>query len=285
MGSDGQAAKAAKSQPSSSSPRPGRGQRSVGGGQGRSVDRGRIGREWKPVRVLRASEDVVAQISATFFDGLRPGDWLGTEAELADRFGVSRVTIRDAARTLEARGIVDVKVGARGGIRVANPDPSRLAQALAVQLHLMGVTRNELIEAQQAIEPATAALAAQRATEENIDAMHELVERCRATMTTPEHFVEPALDFHLAIADAAGNRALFAALTALRPLQGAEFRAAPPRTSHRLAQRIVTMHTAILEAIRLHDPELAAERMREHLTHMARGQRLPISARESHLLL
>jgi GntR family transcriptional repressor for pyruvate dehydrogenase complex len=257
----------------------------VGGEPGADPDRGRIGREWKPVRVLRASEDVVAQISATFFDGLRPGDWLGTEAELADRFGVSRVTIRDAARTLEARGIVDVKVGARGGIRVANPDPSRLAQALAVQLHLMGITRDELIEAQQAIEPATAALAAQRATAESIDAMHELVERCRAAMTTPEHFVEPALDFHLAIADAAGNRALRAALTALRPLQGAEFRAAPPRTSHRLAQRIVTMHTAILEAIRLHDPELAAERMREHLTHMAMGRRLPISARESHLLL
>ena len=248
-------------------------------------ERSGIGRDWRPVRILRASEDVVAQITATFFDGLRPGDWLGTEAELADRFGVSRVTIRDAARTLEARGIVDVKVGARGGIRVANPDPSRLAQALAVQLHLMGITRDELIEAQQAIEPATAALAAQRATAEHIETMRELVERCRGAMTAPERFVEPALDFHLAVADAAGNRALRAALTALRPLQGAEFRSASPPTSQRLAQRIVTMHGAILEAIQLHDPELAAARMREHLVHMAMGRRLPIAGRESHLLL
>lgn len=244
-----------------------------------------VGSEWRPVRGLRASEEVAAQILATFYDGLRPGDWLGTEAELAERFGVSRITIRDAVRTLEARGIVDVKVGARGGLRVAGGNPTRFEEALSIQLQLMGIDRDEVIEAQQAIEPVTAALAAERVTAEQLDRLRQLVEEARATMATPDRFVQPALDFHLAIADGAGNRALRASLGALRPLQGSQFRLAPPTTSRHLARRIVTMHAAILEAIELRNPELAAERMREHLKHMAHGRRLPITARESHLLL
>ena len=250
-----------------------------------TVERAPVGHEWKPVRGLRASGEVAAQILATFYDGLQPGDWLGTEAELADRFGVSRITVRDAVRTLEAQGIVDVKVGARGGLRVAEGDPARFAEALAIQLHLMGIKRDELIEAQQAIEPVTAALAAERITDEQLDRLRDLVDRSRALMASPQQFAQPALDFHLAVADGAGNQALRASLAAMRPLQGTEFREAPPSTSRGLARRIVTMHEAILEAIELRNPELAAERMREHLTHMAKGRRLPIAGRESHLLL
>ena len=73
----------------------------------------------------RYSEDVAAQILKAFYaDGLKPGEWLGTEAELAERFNVSRVTIRDAVSALAARGLIDVRVGARGGLRIASGDPS-----------------------------------------------------------------------------------------------------------------------------------------------------------------
>ena len=79
---------------------------------------------WRQVRNTRASEDVLAQIKEAFFGGMKAGDWLGTETELAERFGVSRITVRDAIRSLEAQGIVDVKVGARGGVRIANAIPT-----------------------------------------------------------------------------------------------------------------------------------------------------------------
>src|SRR3981081_4885597 len=105
----------------------------------------------------RASEDVAAQILNAFYaEGLKPGEWLGTEAELAERFNVSRVTIRDAVSALAARGLIDVRVGARGGLRVAASDPDRLIDAFSIQLRLMGLTRDELVEAMLAIEPVTA---------------------------------------------------------------------------------------------------------------------------------
>src|SRR3954453_19457731 len=99
-------------------------------------------------RQTRASEDVAAHILKAFYaDGLKPGEWLGTEAELAERFNVSRVTIRDAVSGLAARGLVEVKVGARGGLRVASSDLERLIDAFSIQLQLMGLRRDELFEA------------------------------------------------------------------------------------------------------------------------------------------
>src|SRR3954470_22811630 len=64
---------------------------------------------WRAVRPVRASEEVATQILRAFYDErLKPGEWLGTEAELAERFSVSRVTIRDAVSGLAARGLLDV---------------------------------------------------------------------------------------------------------------------------------------------------------------------------------
>src|SRR5258708_28946553 len=127
---------------------------------------------------VRASEDVVAQILDTFYTaGLKPGEWLGTEAELAERFNVSRVTIRDAVSALAARGLIDVRVGARGGLRVAASDPERLIDAFSIQMRLMGLTRAELFEAMLAIEPVSAALTAERATETQLSELRDLVQK------------------------------------------------------------------------------------------------------------
>src|ERR687885_1833307 len=128
-------------------------------------------------RSIRASEDVAAQILRAFYDeGLKPGEWLGTEAELAERFNVSRVTIRDAVSALAARGLIEVRVGARGGLRIATSDPDRLIDAFSIQLRLMGLSRDELFEAMLAIEPLTAALAAERASDQQLAALRELVD-------------------------------------------------------------------------------------------------------------
>ena len=76
---------------------------------------------------------------ALFAKALRPGDFLGTEKDLAQRFAVSRIVARDALRTLEAQGIVEIKVGSGGGARIASGNAKLFAEALAVQLDLAGV--------------------------------------------------------------------------------------------------------------------------------------------------
>src|SRR5262245_5505925 len=113
------------------------------------------------------STRIVAQVrDALFAKELRAGDFLGTEKDLAERFGVSRIVARDALRTLEAQGIVEIKVGSGGGARVAQGNARLFAEALAVQLDLAGVSVGEIMDAQRAIEGRAAELAAVQSTAE-----------------------------------------------------------------------------------------------------------------------
>src|ERR1700737_1643216 len=106
-----------------------------------------------PFRSATLSTQIVAQVrEALFAKELRPGDFLGTEKDLAERFGGSRIVARDALRTLEAQGIVDIKVGSGGGARISRGNARLFAEALAVQLDLTGVSVGEIMDAQRAIE-------------------------------------------------------------------------------------------------------------------------------------
>ncbi|HEX8966578.1 MAG TPA: FCD domain-containing protein [Chloroflexota bacterium] len=221
----------------------------------------------------RASEDVAARILKAFYaEGLKPGEWLGTEANLAERFNVSRVTIRDAVSALAARGLIEVRVGARGGLRIASGDPDRLIDAFSIQLRLMGLSRDELFEAMLAIEPVTASLAAQRATEDEIADLRELVMRACAAIDDAELFTSLAVSFHQALADMSHNRALRASLAALRSTQLEHL---GPSTTAPIAERVARIHTAILDAIAARDPELARERMRDHLAAVSHKEHPP----------
>jgi GntR family transcriptional regulator, transcriptional repressor for pyruvate dehydrogenase complex len=212
----------------------------------------------------RASEDVATQIlSSIHAQNLKPGEWLGTEADLAQRFSVSRVTIRDAVSALSARGLLDVRVGAGGGLRIARHDPERLIDAFSIQLRLMGLTREELFEAMLAIEPVTASLAAQRATPLQAARLQHLVEEACAAVDDPAVFTPLSVNFHQAVAEASNNRALQASLAAVRATQLAHL---GPATTPEIAERVCRIHASILEAICAHDADLARERMLEHLS-------------------
>lgn len=217
---------------------------------------------WRPVQGARASGEIVEQIRKAFFGGMMPGDRLGTESDLAEQFGVSRITIRDAIRSLEAQGIVTVRVGAGGGLRIAESDPDRYADALSIQLHLMGITWEELTEAMRSVEPSTAGLAARHASGEQVARLRGLVDEAHAALDDAARFTDLALDFHLAVAEAAGNRAIRAFLRSLRSAQHMKFE---ENTSREVAERVARMHGEILDAIADGDADLATSRMNEHL--------------------
>src|SRR5204863_2567455 len=93
-------------------------------------------RDTAPIFVGRSvslSAQIVAEVrDALFAKKLKSGDFLGTEKDLATRFGVSRIVARDALRTLQALGIADIKMGKGGGARVSRGNPRLFAEALAV---------------------------------------------------------------------------------------------------------------------------------------------------------
>src|SRR6478609_5821410 len=123
------------------------------------------GRSFFPGRSASLSSQIVGDVrDALFAKKLKPGDPIGTEKDLAARYGVSRIVARDALRTLQALGIAEIRMGKGGGARVARGNPRLFAEALAVQLDLTGVSAAEVMDAQRAIEALAAELAAEHAT-------------------------------------------------------------------------------------------------------------------------
>src|SRR5277367_6148916 len=125
-------------------------------------------KNWRPAAsggAATLSSQIVVYVREALFDkSLAPGDFLGTEKDVAARFGVSRIVARDAFRTLQALGVIEIKVGAGGGARIARGDPRLCADAMAVQIGLVGIGAKEILDAQRAVECMAAELAAENAT-------------------------------------------------------------------------------------------------------------------------
>src|SRR5436305_9181989 len=153
------------------------------------------------------SGHIVTQVrDALFAKKLKPGDFLGTEKDLAARFGVSRIVARDALRTLQALGIADIRMGKGGGARVARGNPRLFAEALAVQLDLTGVSTAEIMDAQRAIETLAAELAAENATAADHANLQRLLSEAELIIDDAAAYTRSCRDFHLAVAEASHNR-------------------------------------------------------------------------------
>lgn len=220
---------------------------------------------FRPVRVSRASGDIVRQVQASIADGkFAPGDRLPSEKELSEQFGLSRTTIRDALRILESQGLVEIRVGAGGGTFVALPSDQPLGQVLTNMLRLRGITTAELVEARLAIEISIVNYAAERATPEDIQRMCQAVEQARAAQAAGQmRFTPYSIDFHVALAQAAKSRALLYTVNAFRtPFYETLDRLLP---DEEMALRAIKDHQELLDAIAARNASRARAVMREHI--------------------
>jgi len=216
-----------------------------------------------PFRAATLSTQIVAQVrEALFAKELRPGDFLGTEKDLAERFGVSRIVARDALRTLEAQGIVDIKVGAGGGARISQGNVRLFAEALAVQLDLAGVTVPEIMDAQRAIECLGAELAALNSTGEDHARLHALNGEAERRIDDVAAFTRLGREFHLAVAEASHNRVLVVQLISL---QHVSWPAQNPTLTPTVARRIIDAHKELASLIEMRDAAGARRLMEEHV--------------------
>lgn len=188
------------------------------------------------------------------------GDPLPSERELVERFGVGRSSVREALRVLESKGLITQ----RGKGRFVLSEPQQpLNASLQVLLELQEVDRGELFEVREILECETAALAAQRRTDEDVLAIAETVDAMAASLQSADSYIDADLQFHIAVARASRNRIALHMMHAIREILR--------RSLLSLFQvpggpeRSVAHHRAILEAIVARDAERARERMREHL--------------------
>ncbi len=217
------------------------------------------------------SSRIVEEVREALFDKrLKPGDFLGTEKDIAERAGASRIVARDALRTLQALGVVEIKVGAGGGARIARGNPALFAEALAVQLNLAGVSVREMMDAQRAIETTAAELAAENATAEDLAKLRELLAEHEATIEDDAAYTRSCMRFHVAVAEASHNRVLVAQLLSL---QHVSWPAQNRTLTDAVARHILDVHRQLVDVIESRDAAAARRLMDEHVK-MIRARRV-----------
>ncbi|HYB25123.1 MAG TPA: FadR/GntR family transcriptional regulator [Solirubrobacteraceae bacterium] len=220
-----------------------------------------------------ASEQIAREIRRYVErEGLRPGDRIGTEHELAREFGVSRPTLREGLRRLAGSHLIRVQKGRAGGVFVENTTGAgigrHVSESIAAMLESESVTLCELLESRMFLEVPLAGLAAERADEATVAVLLDSIAAARGRDPGSDEFRLADSRFHRAIAVAAGNELLVTftgwILDVLQPSLVAH-------VAHALdADEIIAQHQLIVRAIRRHQ-RLAAERaMRHHIEHMQR---------------
>jgi DNA-binding FadR family transcriptional regulator len=215
----------------------------------------------------------VRQIKSAILDGrLKPGDRLSSERELTDQLGVSRVTVRDALRTLETSGLIDVKVGARGGAFVRVPAPDRVGEGLANMLMLSSIEPVEVTEARMIFELGTIPLVCQRATEDDIAALSEICERSDRALQAGNFDVSLSAEFHARLAQCTHNTAIGLIIESFQgPLLSSLTRA--KAIAPQMGDPGVAEHWEIVAAVRDGDVATARSVMMRHLGRTARRLR------------
>jgi flavin reductase (DIM6/NTAB) family NADH-FMN oxidoreductase RutF len=144
----------------------------------------------------------------------------------------------------------------------------RFADAISIQLHMEGMSPGQLIEAQMAVEPAAAALAAAHASPEDVQRLQELIDVAREHEGEPDEYTREATDFHSEVGRLSGNPAIGASVRALSNPRRALYATG---TSPATAARTSETHQSILDAIAAGRSELALELMASHLGTVSQG--------------
>jgi GntR family transcriptional repressor for pyruvate dehydrogenase complex len=219
---------------------------------------------FKSIKHTKISDEIISQIKSQISEGmLKPGDRLPPERELVKEFGVSRPSLREALNSLVAMGFLEVK-GKRTFIKSVASESMQDPLSLLIKTDTQKIF--DLIEVRKAIEAWGAFLAAQRATEEDIIQLENILEEMRKAFEEGQSWEKQDADFHLAIAQATHNTIQTHMMSTIYDLLKESI--ARVFKDRAKVKKLLDHHHRIFSAIKNHSPEKARERTLEHLNYV-----------------
>ncbi len=235
---------------------------------------------FRPIKRRRLSDEVTAQIRARIAAGeIGPGDKLPAERQMAERFGVSRGAVREALRSLELAGVIEMRHGVQGGAFVTHGVPGVMSDNLKDLFHLKGVTLDELTEARVWIETLVSRLACERATEDDLANLEANVDEAEALFRAGRYDdkIDVQVEFHNILARATHNPVMEMLMAALMEVMR-DFSHAVGGERNDLTLKA---RRRFLTLLRARDGEGAAEAMRTHVEQLHRRYARAVRDRDS----
>jgi GntR family transcriptional repressor for pyruvate dehydrogenase complex len=221
----------------------------------------------KPIKPKRMSDQVFDQLKDLIFRGhLKPGERLMTERELAQNLGVSRPTVREAINKLVAMHLLEHRQGQ--GTFVNPPNAGADKNPLAAVINGQDASLMDLLEVRLGLECNAVALAARRATEEDVREIEESVQAMAVAVGEGNLGSDADITFHMAIAYATKN---IVQIHIMKSLYDLIFYGIQENLQHLYSEpinldKILQQHTDILDAIRQRDADEAYAAMKRHIT-------------------
>src|SRR5262245_51383989 len=174
----------------------------------RPVTRATATAKFQRIRSSRAFDEIAGQIREELAEGrLRVGQRLPSERAMSEQFGVSRNTLREALRSLEHAGLIELQKGARGGAFITERSGEAITAGLMDMYHLGSVRPDQLTEARIWLESIVVRQACKRATKADIEALNRNIEETRSAAASGNFALraEKNVEFHRILATMTGN--------------------------------------------------------------------------------
>lgn len=224
---------------------------------------------FSPYKSKRAFEDVAEQLQHAILGGkVKQGDRLPSERLLSHQFQAGRVTIREALRTLEAKGLIRIRKGSGGGAYIQGGNQQKVASIIVDNLTLDGLTSEQITEARVALECAIVRCAVKKANESDLMRLHRELEESKDLdpLDDPQFIVSKMINFHLLLAEASHNLPFIMFIHALMEwARRTLVNYSPTSEQVRYSYRV---HKSIFEAVKKKDVSLAQSLMKRHVERM-----------------
>jgi GntR family transcriptional regulator, transcriptional repressor for pyruvate dehydrogenase complex len=218
-----------------------------------------------PIQVPKTSDVLASELRKRILNGaLQPGMSLPAERDLVAQTGLSRGSVREALRTLEAEHLVSTRPGRHGGSVARQPGDDLLAKYVGLFVQGRGVQLRALLQTRDALEPTLAALAAANRSAEELQALIDVTRAVEDAFDDVPRFLSENVKWHCAIAAASHNELLRAFMVAIANLIY-QATSIDNFATDDIRKIVIEAHRRILDAIVAQDADAARRRMARHL--------------------
>lgn len=224
----------------------------------------RLGFMFKSAKTHRISHNIVQQIRNAILAGeLKPGDRLPTEKGLAASFSVSKASLREAIRSLEALGMVEVLQGVAGGVFIREVDLETARNSLFNYIFFQNPSIQEFTQLRLLIEPQMAAIAAERVSAEDLAFFDDNLAQTHRQLNSDAFYYKLDTAFHHRIAAISNNRLIVFVIDSLKnAIVNLKLQL---ELDSRFSIDVYDSHQRIVEALRRKDSDSASKEMCNHI--------------------